>query len=68
MSECYTITTPFITGSEIYIILYKGQSSKKDIYLYKSMVRSLNYCVLYIYPNIIYYVSVLARFLANPLL
>ncbi len=66
MSECHAVTAPFATGSEIHMIPYEGQSSKKDIHLYGSMVGSLNYCVSYTRPDIAYHVSVLARFLANP--
>jgi hypothetical protein len=46
-------------GSKVYIVFFIGIAKKKDIKLYQSIIRSNNYAVVQIYPNIAYNIFIL---------
>ena len=58
--------TPMAVGVLEFMVLYKGQATKAEIKLYRSKVGSEIYIAVQTRVDIVYTVSILLRFLANP--
>jgi hypothetical protein len=67
MENCHLVDILIALGATKIIILFKEQVINKDIKLYRSKIGSLMYLAVQTKPDILYKVSVLSRFLSNPL-
>jgi hypothetical protein len=67
IAESRLVLTPLDPGSVDTLVPFEGEASKDNIILYQSMISYINYLTTQTRPDIAYTVSVLSRFLVNPL-
>ena len=68
MTKCHGVATPMDPGIRALMTPFDGTASKDDIELYQSIVGSEMYLGTQTRPDITYALSILSRFLSNPLL
>ena len=67
MENCHAVDTLIALGTTEIMIPFEEQATNEDIELYGSKIGSLIYLAVQTRPDILYKVSVLSRFLSNPL-
>jgi hypothetical protein len=68
MENCHVVDTLMAASTTKFMVPYSKQARDEDIKLYGLKIGSLMYLVVQTRLDIAYRVSVLSRFLSNPLL